>query len=332
MKHGPVTISSSNHPERQCIVKASDTLAHVVDGIDESCTPYLLVEDADGRLLGIVETAQVIKRLTSTNEVERRRWSQMQVEAALQWKISPASSSLTKSTKQVALPMNCTAVESDGEVVAIVSDSDVFVSWQSISASLKGATVDAVTGLPTRAVFERRLNEEISRAARSNQSIAVLLIDIDYFKQVNDMFGHGVGDAALEAIANLLSEQLRSYDLLTRYGGDEFAAICCGCQPDEIDIPLLRIQEALKANFSEKSVALPPVTLSIGAAVVHQVRASQSIDDLMEMADMCLYSAKEDGRDCAYKIELDENGRGSSKKIGQSNVTAQQEQSEARSV
>jgi diguanylate cyclase (GGDEF)-like protein len=93
--------------------------------------------------------------------------------------------------------------------------------------------------------------------------------------------------------------------VLARYGGDEFASICCGCQRGEIEIPLIRILENIKTSFAKAVVALPPLSLSIGAAVVHTVRASDRAEDLIELADMCLYRAKDNGRDGAFKIELE---------------------------
>lgn len=279
------------------------TLGEVVEQIDLRYVPFVLVQDESGNLLGIVESHLIQARLAAPNEVERRRWSQMPVEAALQWKITPCTTSTGTSPHQ-ALPVNCTAVSSDDGVVALVSDQDIFLSWQSVRESLTEATTDTVTGLPNRAVFQRRGHEEIDRAARNKYSLAVVLIDIDNFKEVNDSFGHSVGDAALQAISGLLQQELRSYDILTRYGGDEFAAICSSCGVGEIDIPLGRIRRAMKSGFATKAIALPPITLSIGAAVVHEVSLYQSLDELVEMADMCLYRAKDNGRNCAFKIEV----------------------------
>lgn len=304
MKRVSAKISdASDQPPLNCVVAPMTTFGEVVDQIDLQCVPFVLVQDAEGNLLGIVESSLIHARLSAPNAVERERWRQMPVEAALQWKISPCTSA-AEATPHQSLPVDCTAVSSDDGVVALVSEQDIFLSWQSVRESLTEATTDTVTNLPNRSVFQRRGREEIDRAARNKYSLAVVLIDIDHFKEVNDSFGHSVGDAALQAIAGLLQQELRSYDILTRYGGDEFAAICSSCSEGEIDIPLRRIRSAMKTGFATKAIALPPITLSIGAVVVHEVSPFQTLDELVEMADMCLYRAKDHGRNCAFKLEL----------------------------
>ena len=305
MKYRAATVNDcADRPAGRCVIPGRTPLRLVVSLVDATNVPFILVEDDNGHLMGIVETAVILDRLASSNARERERWCETPVEAALQWKISPQSDSTGHSSQRTELPSDCTAVSSENGVVALVSSEDIFLSWQSVRESLLEATVDSVTQLPNRLVFERRLSEELDRASRDHHSIAVILFDVDHFKEVNDMFGHGVGDATLEAIAVLLKRELRSYDTRTRYGGDEFAAICSGCQPGEIDIPLQRIQRALKSGFASKAIALPPISLSIGAAVIHDVREGQNIEEVVELADTCLYRAKENGRDSAWKMEL----------------------------
>lgn len=291
------------------MVSAETCLADVVRQLDVSQVAHVLVE-RDGQLIGIVETELIVAHLSATNVVERQKWEQMSVESALQWKIAsdpPTAETLSSERKTQfsgSLPIQCTAVEGDDGISALVSGDDVFVSWRVIRKSLSDALTDPVTGLPNRKTFERRMTEEIDRAGRKKHSIAVILFDVDHFKEVNDEYGHSVGDAALQSIAHQLKAGLRSYDVLARYGGDEFAAICCGCGEDEIDIPVTRVLNGIKNSFSSTAIALPPLTLSIGAAVIHEVDESVQAEDVMELADMCLYRAKDHGRDCAYKLEI----------------------------
>src|SRR5204863_4432269 len=101
--------------------------------------------------------------------------------------------------------------------------------------------------------FNRRLREEINRSARSRQSLAVLLIDLDYFKQITEQFGHAAGDAVLSLIGDSLRACVRSYDFVARFGGDEFAIICHDCQPENIGLPIMRLQRALASRLEADS-------------------------------------------------------------------------------
>lgn len=305
MKYSSLEIrnAGSNSETAKCVLPDNATLSEVCQRVDLDTTPFLLVENRQGDLIGIVESSLIRKRLSATNTVERQRWMEMDLGSALQWKISPTSPRLP-STAYNTVPISCTAVSSEAGVMALVSDQDVFVSWHAVRESLSEAMVDPVSMLPNRLVFERRLNEDLDRAGREKKSIGVVLYDLDNFKGVNDTHGHAVGDAALSAVGHKLKSQLRSYDVLARYGGDEFASICSACRPGEIDIPLRRIQASLADGFKTTSIQLPPITLSIGAVVVHRIKSSITVDDIVELADISLYKAKEHGRNCAFKMEL----------------------------
>lgn len=306
MKFHPSIISPSESTSaRPCVVEAQTCLLDVVNQIDTNTVSHILVE-SNGKLIGVVETDFVVQRLNAKNSVERQRWEKMSVEATLQWKISPSNAAAeSEAVTRREMPVDCTAVEGDDGISALVSDKDVFVSWQVVQQSLSEALTDSVTTLPNRQVFERRLVEEIGRSSREGHSLAVILFDVDKFKEVNDIYGHGVGDVALHSIGNQIQDRLRSYDVLARYGGDEFAAICSGCGPGDIDIPIARILDGIKSSFAKTAVALPPLSLSIGAIVVKNVMHTDQAEDIIELADLCLYRSKDNGRDCAFKMELD---------------------------
>lgn len=307
MKFHPSVISPSKTTTsaRPCVVDAETCLKDVVSKIDADAVSHILVE-SNGQLIGVVETGFVLSRLSAQNPVERQRWEQMSVEATLQWKIAPSNPApQSNSATRRKMPVDCTAVESEDGISALVSDEDVFVSWQVVQQSLSEAMTDSVTALPNRHVFERRLAEEISRSSRDGLSLAVILFDVDKFKEVNDIYGHCVGDVALHSIASQIKSRLRSYDVLARYGGDEFAAVCSGCGPGDIDIPIGRILDGIKSSFARTAIALPPLSLSIGAVVVHNVTQTDHAEDIIELADMCLYRSKDNGRDCAFKMELE---------------------------
>ncbi len=157
------------------------------------------------------------------------------------------------------------------------------------------AREDALTGLLNRAALERILPREISLAHRESKLLSVLMIDIDHFKQVNDCWGHALGDRALALTAEVLRECLRQSDLAFRYGGEEFVAalpdtgLSGACQAAE------RILESLRTHSRQRLPQL--ITASIGVATIEAGGANDSAG-LLQRADRGLYLAKAQGRDC----------------------------------
>jgi diguanylate cyclase (GGDEF)-like protein len=154
------------------------------------------------------------------------------------------------------------------------------------------ARVDSLTGLRNRRDIEERLLAELSAARRHGSSLAVLLIDIDHFKHVNDTQGHQAGDAVLSMIAHTFRSTLRTEDSIGRWGGEEFLAVV----PDTDTDGVLAIAERLRAEVAEpgSGSAEPParITVTIGVAVW----TSGGIDDLISRADHALYAGKAAGR------------------------------------
>jgi diguanylate cyclase (GGDEF)-like protein len=153
---------------------------------------------------------------------------------------------------------------------------------------------DALTGLPNRVLFEDRIGHTIATARRYARGFAVMYLDLDNFKAINDRFGHPVGDQVLIGIAKRLREQLRESDTVARFGGDEFVIL----QPivdgpsDAADLAR-KIHTAMQAPLSIDGIA-HDVRASIGIALFPA--DGQSVADLMEAADRALYSAKHQGR------------------------------------
>ena len=296
------------HNRPQCIVHADTSLRDVCDQVDSTGVKFVLVQSNEGAFLGVIEAKLLQSYLLIQNPVERKRWEQMPIESALTWKLAgPTTESALEPTQTMTherIQLGCTAVNTEAGTTALLTDSDVFVSWNVMQSSLSEAMTDPVTGLSNRLIFERRLSEEMCRAARDQHSIAVILFDVDRFKEVNDQYGHSMGDRVLAEIATRLKQQLRSYDVLARYGGDEFAAICCGCGWGDIDIPVGRVLQEIADQMNVSvSQTLPAMTLSIGAAVIHDVSKHDRPAWLIQQADMCLYHSKQNGRNQAYRVE-----------------------------
>ena len=151
---------------------------------------------------------------------------------------------------------------------------------------------DDLTSLLNRRSLHHRLQAELNRTARHGTTLSLLLFDIDYFKQVNDTFGHKAGDKAIQHVVDIASNQLRDYDLLFRYGGEEFLI----CLPDTSEETAMLIANRLRKAVEVSPLpAEPPIkmTVSIGVTCTDNVAEP---DELIEQADTALYRAKQSGR------------------------------------
>lgn len=217
-----------------------------------------------------------------------------------------------------------------GEIWNRRKEGDIFVAWLSISAVVaepstyycgilmditerkklehklklenrmleKLSLVDALTGVANRRAFDRCLEKEWERGARSGQPLSLLLVDIDHFKLYNDQFGHQKGDEALRRVASLLESGLhRAGDFLGRYGGEEFGVIL-----PETDLEgAVRVAQTLRDTVVEAAIPHPVsgvdcyITISVGCSTLLP-SAGGSWEELLQTADKALYGAKERGR------------------------------------
>ncbi len=162
---------------------------------------------------------------------------------------------------------------------------------------LKLATTDALTGLLNRPAVLARTRIELNRARRESKPCSLLMADIDHFKQINDTFGHQVGDAVLEKLGDLFLKNSRPYDCLGRYGGEEFVA----CLPGSHLADALQAAERLRAAVSKMQIpttpALPEARITVSFGVACLLKGSGAdLDDLIRRADEALYRAKAAGR------------------------------------
>ena len=157
------------------------------------------------------------------------------------------------------------------------------------------ANTDPLTGLCTRRFLETRLALAAVRAGQPGATIAVLLVDVDHFKSINDRFGHPAGDRALAEVARRLRAVARSADVLARYGGEEFALLTSGAGHEDLRVLGERLRIAVAASPVAIDDGAPlPVTVSVGAAAT-TLPASPA--ELIDRADRALYAAKAAGRD-----------------------------------
>ena len=162
------------------------------------------------------------------------------------------------------------------------------------SEILQNATMDALTGLNNRRQFELRLGEQYAIANRQDSPLCAIMIDIDFFKKFNDTYGHAVGDIVLQTTANVIKEQLREYDIPSRYGGEEFCILLPQTNIEEAKIVAERLRSAVEAvNLEVAEGKTINITISVGLA---QLDVKDMAEDLYMKADSALYKAKEAGR------------------------------------
>jgi diguanylate cyclase (GGDEF)-like protein len=167
------------------------------------------------------------------------------------------------------------------------------------------ARTDSKTGLLNAATWERESAAEVVRAVRTQSPLAIAMVDIDKFKNVNDTYGHLVGDQVLKEIANTLNNLLREYDLAGRFGGEEFSLLL----PQTRAVDAFRIAERVRANIAGLIIIAPgatggervPVTVSIGVAALDS-GSKRELSELVAAADAALYRAKAGGRDQVQMI------------------------------
>lgn len=158
---------------------------------------------------------------------------------------------------------------------------------------LRLSITDNLTKLYNRVKLDKSLQEEMNRSLRYNTNFSIILLDIDYFKKVNDNFGHQVGDEVLIESAQVLSKNIRNVDILGRWGGEEFLVICPETKIEDAIKVASHINAAIKLH---KFTTYPnTVTMSLGVASFN--KDIKNVDDIILNADKALYQAKEEGRD-----------------------------------
>ncbi|HVZ59732.1 MAG TPA: GGDEF domain-containing protein [Terriglobales bacterium] len=170
------------------------------------------------------------------------------------------------------------------------------------------AFTDFLTGLKTRGYFEQQLELEIKRFERKRIGFALVMLDIDHFKQLNDRYGHHVGDQVLRDVASILMKDMRDIDTVARYGGEEFVMIL----PETSGPKALRVAHRLRSTVENARfpAAAEQLTISAGVAVFNA--DAQSKRELIECADAALYQAKSQGRN---QVLLHSEIAGSNRKI-----------------
>jgi two-component system cell cycle response regulator len=194
----------------------------------------------------------------------------------------------------------------DGDLIKIGRAIFKFLSGDNIESLYheeiyRLSTVDGLTQIFNKRYFLETLGRELSRARRYDRPLALVMFDIDYFKQCNDTFGHRAGDFILREISDVVRERARKVDVLARYGGEEFALILPEIELKGAALFAEKIRTMLaesKFNFEGKAI---PVTISVGVAELTPDVATY--DDLIKRADARLYKAKQTGRNKVISVD-----------------------------
>ena len=202
---------------------------------------------------------------------------------------------VTKSTDNVLSEKEINYLEQlTNQAATTISRANVYAEI------LKHATLDALTGFNNRRQLEERIKQEVSSAKRQKRNLCAIMTDIDFFKNVNDTYGHAAGDLVLKTVSKVIKLQLRDYDIAGRYGGEEFSIILPYTKLTEAKMDAERLRRAVEcakidiskvnSDVQEKIIG---VTISLGIA---EYEVGDDEKTILQKADKALYKAKESGR------------------------------------
>lgn len=182
-------------------------------------------------------------------------------------------------------------------------EQEVQESRQAFEEQRQKATTDTLTGLPNREAYQQRLIDEHARFHRYGSPLSIIVCDVDYFKKINDTYGHLAGDKVLQLIARSLKRNIREVDFIARYGGEEFVILMPGTEIQQAQQAAEKLRKAVEAspfNFKKERVQ---ITMSFGAA---QFCPNEMPDETFDRADKALYQAKTNGRNMVCLAESEQ--------------------------
>ena len=195
-----------------------------------------------------------------------------------------------------------------------VATFEDITEWQAAQEQISHmARHDALTNLPNRTLFREQLEKALRLVRRSDQ-LAVLCLDLDHFKDINDLLGHPVGDALLKEVARRLGECITEHDTVARLGGDEFAIVqfCSDCEPSAVAMLASHVVEKVSAPYEIAGHQLV-IGVSIGISLAPE--DGKNPDELLKKADLALYRAKEDGRGTYRFFETGMDARAQARRL-----------------
>lgn len=176
---------------------------------------------------------------------------------------------------------------------------------QAANEKLRAVSIrDGLTGLYNHIYFQKQLDIELGRTVRYRKPLSLIMLDLDYFKEVNDTYGHRIGDIVLQKISALIMNQVRISDLVSRYGGEEFAIILPETDLKDAAVLAERIRSSVEQNEIRIDSAVIKVTISSGVATYLPVSKISTKSELLDAADAALYASKRSGRNQLSLVKL----------------------------
>ena len=198
-----------------------------------------------------------------------------------------------KEPKYFRASINPVFLKGENLKAKIILIADVTDSVNLMKELESAAYIDSLTGLYNRKHFLKLATVDIERAIRMNQTIYTGMLDLDFFKKVNDTYGHAAGDLILKTTAGIIRQTIRSYDLLGRFGGEEFVLLFTDLEPTEAFTLMQRIRENMESSITVYEGVEIRITCSIGFA---EFVKNDSLENAIKNADEALYIAKNSGR------------------------------------
>jgi len=281
---------------------AHDFLARVMDCASNA----IFTQDPTGRFTRVNRAAEAMTGI-SRDRLLGRHYSLVVPRAALpQVRADFASALEGRQTprREISLPLpegrqrhilySMTPLVAQDEVVGVVVSAEDVTERKEMERRLRRlATRDHLTGVLNRGHFLECLGKEVRRAQRYDQPLSLLMLDVDFFKRVNDTLGHPAGDRVLQELADLCQRHVREHDLVGRMGGEEFAVALVACDLERAGLVAERLRQDVAQSLYRVVSAPWPVTASLGVA---QLRAGEGVEDLYLRVDRALYAAKAAGR------------------------------------
>lgn len=242
-----------------------------------------------------------LKRRTSRITIHRRSFER---EVALRQRLQTAYE------EQKNLVQQLTETYSEQEILVLQQQELLEEVNRLYHEQARAATTDAVTGLPNHRAVMSCIEEEVKDCQRTQRAFAILFVDLDHFKRINDTWGHRAGDAILREVAQRLHAALRLEDVVGRYGGEEFAIVLSNIDLDEATTIAERLRTAVQAEpcmwQMEESSSLVPITVTASMGIALYGRHGRTREALIEAADQAMYQAKHNGRNrvCVAEEEV----------------------------
>lgn len=307
---------TARHQHEQQLSLAASVFSAALEGImiTDLNGDIVRVNDAFCRITGYARTevlgknARILNSGQESKTFQKRLWQSLLVLQTWSGEIV----NRRRSGELFSMLLHITTVlDSHGKpcnYVAVFSDISAYKAQQRQLELV--AHFDMLTKLPNRLLLEDRLQQLLQRARRSHRVVAVVFIDLDGFKAINDRFGHNHGDQVLVQLAQRLQQALRSMDTLARIGGDEFVAILPELQQEaDCELVLERILQAAAQPIDIDGVVVQ-VSASVGVAFAHSLMKADA-DLLIRQADQAMYQAKSSGKNryCVFDPALDDDPR-----------------------